>query len=153
MSSVANATIISPGEAKSNAIVAYTLIGIGLFTAIPIFIGAIWAMIKRSSAMGTIYHSHYTNAIRTFWWGLFWWIFLGQKRRLLGDIGMTVGVNRNARFPASRAFLALCACLTDAFPLRLMTRASHRRWSRRPSAGCLSSETSSGKVRVTNDTH
>ena len=77
MSSVANATIISPGEAKSNAIVAYTLIGIGLFTAIPIFIGAIWAMIKRSSAMGTIYHSHYTNAIRTFWWGLFWWIIGG----------------------------------------------------------------------------
>jgi uncharacterized membrane protein len=59
---------------KSHAIVAYVLLIAGLFTAIPILIGAVWAMVKKSSAIGTIYHSHYVNATRTFWWTLFWTI-------------------------------------------------------------------------------
>ena len=59
---------------KTHALIAYTLLAVGLFTAIPMIFGGIWAMIKRRSASGTIYHSHYTNAIRTFWWSLFWTI-------------------------------------------------------------------------------
>jgi len=72
MTTVANASVISKSEAKSHAVIAYTLIGIGLFTAIPILVGAVWAMIKRRGALSTVYHSHYTNAIRIFWWCLFW---------------------------------------------------------------------------------
>ena len=72
MATVANATVISGNEAKGHAIIVYALIGIGLFTGVPILIGAVWAMVKRRGALGTIYHSHYTNAIRVFWWGLFW---------------------------------------------------------------------------------
>ncbi|NNC99110.1 MAG: hypothetical protein HKN85_02905 [Gammaproteobacteria bacterium] len=59
---------------KTHALVAYILLAIGLFTAIPMLFGGIWAMIKRSDATGTVYHSHYTNAIRTFWWALAWTI-------------------------------------------------------------------------------
>jgi len=84
MSTVASATVITKSEAKSHAIVAYALMGIGLFTAVPILIGAVWAMVKRRDALGTIYHSHYTNAIRTFWWALFWWI--------LGGITLFMGI-------------------------------------------------------------
>ena len=61
-------------DSKSHALVSYILMGIGLFTAIPMLIGAVWAMFTRSGARGTIYHSHYTNAIRVFWWSLFWTI-------------------------------------------------------------------------------
>ena len=60
------------GEAKNHALISYVLLGVGLFTAIPILIGAIWAMVKRGDARGTVYHSHYTNVIRVFWWSLLW---------------------------------------------------------------------------------
>ena len=77
MTTVANATVISKNNAKTHAIIVYALIGLGLFTAIPILIGAVWAMIKRREALGTIYHSHLTNAVRVFWWGIFWTIIAG----------------------------------------------------------------------------
>lgn len=64
-------------ESKTHALIAYILMTIGLFTAVPILIGAIWAMFKRRDAAGTVYHSHYTNAIRTFWWSLLWTIIGG----------------------------------------------------------------------------
>ena len=47
---------------------------LGLFTAIPVFIGALWAMFTRSGSLGSVYHSHYTNLIRVFWWSVFWCI-------------------------------------------------------------------------------
>lgn len=59
-------------EAKTHALIAYILMTVGLFTAIPILVGAIWAMVKKKSARGTLYYSHFVNATRTFWWGLFW---------------------------------------------------------------------------------
>jgi uncharacterized membrane protein len=62
------------GEAKNHALISYILLAIGLFTAIPILIGAVWAMVKRRDARGTVYHSHYTNVIRVFWWTVFWTI-------------------------------------------------------------------------------
>lgn len=61
-------------DAKNHALISYILLGIGLFTAIPILIGAIWAMVKRGDARGTVYHSHYTNVIRVFWWSLLWMV-------------------------------------------------------------------------------
>ena len=76
MSALATTTSTSSGssEYKSHVLVSYILLAIGLFTAIPLLIGAIWAMIKKSGAYGTIYHSHLVNATRVFWWSLFWTI-------------------------------------------------------------------------------
>lgn len=72
-----NTVVSSSSDPKSHALISYVLMIIGLFTAIPLFIGAIWAMFTRSDAKGTIYHSHYTNAIRTFWWSLLWTVIGG----------------------------------------------------------------------------
>jgi len=73
-----NAVIIQnssiESDAKNHALIAYMLMAVGLFTAIPILFGAIWAMIKRRKSIGTIYHSHFTNTIRVFWWSVFWTI-------------------------------------------------------------------------------
>ncbi len=71
------AVIANPSDQKSHALVAYILMVIGLFTAIPILVGGIWAMFTRKNSVGSIYHSHYTNAIRVFWWSLFWTIIGG----------------------------------------------------------------------------
>lgn len=65
---------ISSSEYKTHALVSYILLAIGLFTAIPLLFGAIWAMIKKKGAYGTAYHSHLVNATRVFWWSLFWTI-------------------------------------------------------------------------------
>lgn len=77
-------SVSSGSNAKTHALIAYFLMVLGLFTAIPIFIGAIWAMVKKSDARGTIFHSHYVNATRTFWWSLFWMV--------LGCIFLAAGV-------------------------------------------------------------
>ena len=56
--------------AKSNAIIAYGLMALGLFTGIFWVVGAIWAMIKKEDAQGTIFQDHYQNITQVFWWGL-----------------------------------------------------------------------------------
>lgn len=56
--------------AKTNALIAYGLMVLGLFTGVFWIIGAVWAMVKKSDAQGTIFEDHYTNVIKTFWWGL-----------------------------------------------------------------------------------
>jgi uncharacterized membrane protein len=65
---------IGSSEYKTHALVSYILLAIGLFTAIPLLFGAIWAMIQKKGALGSIYHSHLVNATRVFWWSLFWTI-------------------------------------------------------------------------------
>lgn len=70
--STQNGSTALDSDAKSHAIIAYMLLIAGLFTAIPMLFGAIWAIYKKGDARGTIYHSHYCNATRTFWWTLFW---------------------------------------------------------------------------------
>lgn len=59
-------------NAKNNALISYVLMAIGIFTGIFWFIGAIWAMVKKDDAINTQYHDHYTNIVKTFWWGLLW---------------------------------------------------------------------------------
>jgi uncharacterized membrane protein len=55
---------------------------LGIFTGISWIIGAIWAMVKKDEAVNTPFHDHYSNIIKTFWWGLLWtviglalWVF------------------------------------------------------------------------------
>jgi len=54
-------------DAKTQALIAYILMTIGLFTGVFWLLGAIWAMVKKSSAEGTLYYHHFTNMITTFW--------------------------------------------------------------------------------------
>ncbi len=56
--------------AKTNALIAYGLMCVGLFTGIFWIAGAIWAMVKASDAAGTPFADHYTNIIKIFWIGL-----------------------------------------------------------------------------------
>lgn len=72
MNTTVNSLPATDSNAKTHALIAYCLLLVGLFTAIPMIIGAIWAMVKKSDAAGTLYHSHYRNAIKTFWWSLLW---------------------------------------------------------------------------------
>ena len=69
-------------DAKNNALIAYILMVLGMFTGIFWIIGAVWAMVKKEDAVNTLYHDHYSNIVKTFWWGFFWtvlgivlWVF------------------------------------------------------------------------------
>jgi len=56
--------------AKTNALIAYGLMVVGLFTGMFWIVGAIWAIVKKVDAQGSIFEDHYSNIIKTFWWGL-----------------------------------------------------------------------------------
>ncbi|MDA9555981.1 hypothetical protein N9R79_00565 [Vibrio sp.] len=58
--------------AKNNALIAYILMGLGFFTGIFWLIGVIWAMAKKSEAVGTSYYDHYQNISYVFWWSIGW---------------------------------------------------------------------------------
>ena len=64
-----NSTASKEDAAKTNALIAYGLMVIGLFTGIFWIIGVVWAMVKKEDAKGTIFEDHYSNIIKTFWWG------------------------------------------------------------------------------------
>lgn len=74
MSVVINSSAINSSEYKTHSLVSYILLAVGLFTAIPLLFGAIWAMIQKRDAVGTLFHSHLVNATRVFWWSLFWFL-------------------------------------------------------------------------------
>jgi uncharacterized membrane protein len=77
MSAVINTSSLVGSEYKTHALLSYILLALGLFTAIPLLLGAIWAMIKKKGSLGSIYHSHLVNATRVFWWSLLWLIIGG----------------------------------------------------------------------------
>ncbi|MDB4838180.1 hypothetical protein OAH87_06945 [Marinomonas sp.] len=56
--------------AKTNVLIAYILMLVGVFTGVFWFIGAVWVMIKQAEAKDTIFEDHYQNIISTFWWGI-----------------------------------------------------------------------------------
>ncbi|MFT5692712.1 MAG: putative membrane protein [Oceanicoccus sp.] len=57
-------------SAKANALIAYCLMVVGLFTGFFWLVGAIWAMAKKSEGTDTAFEGHYDNIISTFWWTL-----------------------------------------------------------------------------------
>ena len=58
-------------SARNTAITVHALMAAGmLFMGIPTIIGLVIAYLKRQDVAGTIYESHLTYAIRTFWIGL-----------------------------------------------------------------------------------
>ncbi|VVH65758.1 Probable transmembrane protein [uncultured Gammaproteobacteria bacterium] len=70
--STAQPTSLTPQDntAKINALIAYGCMAVGLFTGLFWIIGAVWAMVKKGEARGTIFEDHYSNIVKTFWWGL-----------------------------------------------------------------------------------
>lgn len=56
--------------AKANALIAYCLMAIGLFTGFFWLVGAIWAMAKKSEGIDTVFEDHYGNIISIFWWAI-----------------------------------------------------------------------------------
>ncbi len=54
---------------KNLTIITHCLYAAGVFLGITAVVGVIIAYIKRGETAGSIYQSHMTYAIRTFWWG------------------------------------------------------------------------------------
>ncbi|WP_221074603.1 DUF4870 family protein [Agarivorans aestuarii] len=74
MSEMQNAVTEAPlsasdETAKTSALIGYGLMILGLFTGLFWIVGAIWAMVKKADAAGTLFEDHYSNIIKTFWWG------------------------------------------------------------------------------------
>ncbi|MGC2856200.1 DUF4870 family protein [Novispirillum sp. DQ9] len=55
---------------RTMVLVSYVLMGVGLFVGITSLVAVIICHLKREEATATIYESHYTWLIRTFWWSL-----------------------------------------------------------------------------------
>jgi uncharacterized membrane protein len=65
-------------------LIVYILYGLSWFSGITWLIAIIINYVKREDVAGTLYESHFTWQIRTFWWGLLW--------SLLGALTLIVGV-------------------------------------------------------------
>jgi uncharacterized membrane protein len=62
--------------------IAGLLLSAGLFSVVALIVN----YIKRDSARGTIYESHMSWMIRTFWWALFWVIVIAIPAALLAVV-------------------------------------------------------------------
>lgn len=57
---------------RTLTMVTYVLYAVSALVGITAIVAIIVNYIKRDEARGTIYESHFTWQIRTFWWGLLW---------------------------------------------------------------------------------
>jgi uncharacterized membrane protein len=57
---------------KQLTLVCYILYALSWFTGVTGVVAIIINYLKREETAGTIYESHFTWQIRTFWWGLLW---------------------------------------------------------------------------------
>jgi uncharacterized membrane protein len=57
---------------KNIAMVVYVLQALSIFWGVTALVGVIIDYVKREDAIGTVYESHFTWQIRTFWWFLLW---------------------------------------------------------------------------------
>ncbi len=70
--------VTTPSEEslRKYAMLSYAMHLLGLITVIGFIVGLILAYIKREDAHGTIYESHFAWQMRSFWWGLLWFVLL-----------------------------------------------------------------------------
>jgi uncharacterized membrane protein len=73
------------------ATLVYLIQAISLFTAVPLFIGAIINYVKRGDVRGTMAESHFRWQIRTFWFSIFW-LVVGGFSCILGVVLLVVGI-------------------------------------------------------------
>lgn len=64
--------------------VTYILYAVSPFVGITAIVAVVINYLKRDDARGTLYESHFTWQIRTFWWGLLWTV--------VGGITVWIGV-------------------------------------------------------------
>jgi uncharacterized membrane protein len=57
---------------KQLTMICYVLYALSLFVGLTGLVAIIVNYVKREDTRGTIYESHFTWQIRTFWWGLLW---------------------------------------------------------------------------------
>lgn len=74
---------------RTITLVTYALYAIGIFVGITAIVGLIVAYVKRGEAAGTMFESHLTWLIRTFWLGLIAGIIGAVTIPLLG-LGMII---------------------------------------------------------------
>jgi uncharacterized membrane protein len=68
-------TEVSPQQAESNrtiTLACYILYAASLISGVTALIAIILNYVKRDDVVGTVYESHFTWQIRTFWYGLLW---------------------------------------------------------------------------------
>src|SRR6202008_512687 len=69
---------------KQLTMVTYILYALSPFLGITAIVAVIINYIKREDTAGTIYESHFTWQIRTFWWSLLW--------SVIGFVTLIIGV-------------------------------------------------------------
>lgn len=82
---------------KNLVMVVYALYALSFITGITAIIGVILAHVKKGEAPGTLYDSHFSYQIRTFWWGLLWGV--------IAVITMFVGIGFLVAFAVSIWFI------------------------------------------------
>ena len=87
---------------RTLTLVTYLLYAFSALVGITAIVAIIVNYVKRDDARGTIYESHFTWQIRTFWWGLAWailgfitvWILIGFAILLANSIWLIYRVVR-----------------------------------------------------------
>lgn len=59
---------------KQLTMITYILYAVSAFTGFTGIVAIIVNYVKRDDTVGTIYESHFTWQIRTFWWSLLWFV-------------------------------------------------------------------------------
>jgi uncharacterized membrane protein len=84
-------TVSNQEPLNTNLVIMWGLFWIGLFTAgVTSIVAVIWAHVARGENRTDMENSHFTYAIRTFWWA-FLWSFISLLTYLFG-VGIIIGV-------------------------------------------------------------
>ena len=73
---------------KQLTLVTYILYAVSALVGVTAIIAIVINYVKRDDTVGTIYESHFTWQIRTFWWSLVWFL-VGMATAIVG-IGVIV---------------------------------------------------------------
>ena len=68
----ASVDAVKLGQLKQLTLITYILYAVSAFVGITAIVAILINYIKREDTAGTIYESHFTWQIRTFWWSLAW---------------------------------------------------------------------------------
>jgi uncharacterized membrane protein len=79
-------------SARTLTLVIYILYAVGMFAGLPTVIAIIINHVKAGDTAGTIYRSHFSWQMRTFWWGLLW-TCIGAITAWIGVGLLVLGIN------------------------------------------------------------
>jgi uncharacterized membrane protein len=74
---------------KTVTMAVYALQAVSFFFFLPAVVAVVINYVKRDDARGTVYESHFSWQIRTFWWGLVWSL-VGMVLLLALGLGLIV---------------------------------------------------------------